>query len=401
MFIDFFHQLRDGGVPVSVKEFLAFLEALDKRVIGPDAEGFYFLARITLVKDERFLDPFDKVFAHFFHGAEKYVAFKLGEIPDEWMKDGLSRAFSEEELAEIEAMGGLEALMEAFRQRWEEQDGAHHGGNKWIGTGGTSPFGSGGASPEGIRIGQEGQRRGRAVKVWEQRQYQALTGDVKLNIRNIKMAMRRLRVFTREGVPDELDLEGTVRQVGRTGALLDILMRPSRRNRVKVLLFIDIGGSMDPHVRQCEQLFSSARAEFKRLETFYFHNCIYESMWREEHRWEGKTKTFDILHKYNRDYRVIVIGDASMSPYELMQVGGSVDHFNDEPGVVWLSRLKETFPHLVWLNPEPEDQWQYVESIKMIRQIFDGHMYPLTLNGLGSAMDLLRRRHKTQTHLLQ
>jgi len=401
MFIDFFHQLRDGGVPVSVKEFLVFLEALDKRVIGPDAEGFYFLARITLVKDERFLDPFDKVFAHFFHGAEKYVAFKLGEIPDEWMKDGLSRAFSEEELAEIEAMGGLEALMEAFRQRWEEQDGAHHGGNKWIGTGGTSPFGSGGASPEGIRIGQEGQRRGRAVKVWEQRQYQALTGDVKLNIRNIKMAMRRLRVFTREGVPDELDLEGTVRQVGRTGALLDILMRPSRRNRVKVLLFIDIGGSMDPHVRQCEQLFSSARAEFKRLETFYFHNCIYESMWREEHRWEGKTKTFDILHKYNRDYRVIVIGDASMSPYELMQVGGSVDHFNDEPGVVWLSRLKETFPHLVWLNPEPEDQWQYVESIKMIRQIFDGHMYPLTLNGLGSAMDLLRRRHKTHTHLLQ
>ena len=401
MFIDFFHQLRDGGVPVSVKEFLAFLEALDKRVIGPDAEGFYFLARITLVKDERFLDPFDKVFAHFFHGAEKYVAFKLGEIPDEWMKDGLSRAFSEEELAEIEAMGGLEALMEAFRQRWEEQEGAHHGGNKWIGTGGTSPFGSGGASPEGIRIGQEGQRRGRAVKVWEQRQYQALTGDVKLNIRNIKMAMRRLRVFTREGVPDELDLEGTVRQVGRTGALLDILMRPSRRNRVKVLLFIDIGGSMDPHVRQCEQLFSSARAEFKRLETFYFHNCIYESMWREEHRWEGKTKTFDILHKYNRDYRVIVIGDASMSPYELMQVGGSVDHFNDEPGAVWLSRLKETFPHLVWLNPEPEDQWQYVESIKMIRQIFDGHMYPLTLNGLGSAMDLLRRRHKTHTHLLQ
>ncbi len=400
MFIDFFHQLRDGGVPVSVKEFLAFLEALDKRVIGPDAEGFYFLARITLVKDERFLDPFDKVFAHFFHGAEKYVAFKLGEIPDEWMKDGLSRAFSEEELAEIEAMGGLEALMEAFRQRWEEQDGAHHGGNKWIGTGGTSPFGSGGASPEGIRIGQEGQRRGRAVKVWEQRQYQALTGDVKLNLRNIKMAIRRLRVFTREGVPDELDLEGTVRQVGRTGALLDILMRPSRRNRVKVLLFIDIGGSMDPHVRQCEQLFSSARAEFKRLETFYFHNCIYESMWREEHRWEGKTKTFDILHKYNRDYRVIVIGDASMSPYELMQVGGSVDHFNDEPGVVWLSRLKETFPHLVWLNPEPEDQWQYVESIKMIRQILDCHMYPLTLNGLGSAMDLLRRRHKTHTQLL-
>ena len=401
MFIDFFHQLRDGGVPVSVKEFLAFLEALEKRVIGPDAEGFYFLARITLVKDERFLDPFDKVFAHFFHGAQKYVALKLGEIPEEWMKDGLSRAFSEEELAEIEAMGGLEALMEAFRQRWEEQDGAHHGGNKWIGTGGTSPFGSGGASPEGIRIGEEGQRRGRAVKVWEQRQYKALTGDAKLNLRNIKMSIRRLRVFTREGVPDELDLEGTIRRVGWTGAMLDILMRPSRRNRVKVLLFIDIGGSMDPHVRLCEQLFSSARAEFKQLEVFYFHNCIYESMWREEHRWEGKTKTFDVLHKYNRDYRVIVVGDASMSPYELMQVGGSVDHFNDEPGVVWLSRLKETFSHLVWLNPEPEDQWQYVESIKMIRQIFDGHMYPLTLNGLGSAMDLLRRRHKTHTHLLQ
>jgi uncharacterized protein with von Willebrand factor type A (vWA) domain len=395
MFITFFQELREAGVPVSVKEFLAFLEGLQRRVIDPDAEAFYFLARTALVKDERFLDAFDQVFAQFFKGAEKAVLLKIGEIPEEWLKDGLSRAFTEEELKEIQALGGLEALLEAFRRRREEQDGEHHGGNKWIGTGGTSPFGSGGAHPEGVRVGNQGQRRKSAVKVWEQRSYKGLSGDVQLNTRNIKMALRRLRVFTREGNPDELDLDGTIRRLGWTGAMLDVLMQPSRRNRVKVLLFLDIGGSMDPYVRQCEQLFSSARAAFKHLETFYFHNCVYESVWRDEHRWEGKLKTFEILHKYNRDYRVILVGDASMSPYELLQAGGSVDHFNDEAGVVWLQRLKESFPHLVWLNPEPEDQWEYVESTRIIRRLVEGRMYPLTLNGLASAMDLLRKKHKS------
>ena len=295
MFIDFFQQLREGGVPVSVKEFLAFLEGLHRRVIDPDAEAFYFLARTALVKDERFLDAFDKVFAHFFQGAEKAVFLKIGEIPEEWLKNGVSRAFSAEELQKIEALGGLDALLEAFRKRFEEQDKEHHGGNKWIGTGGTSPFGSGGANPEGVRVGNQGQRRKSAVKVWEQRQYKGLSGDVQLNTRNIKMALRRLRVFTREGDPDELDLDGTIRRLGWTGAMIDVLMQHSPRNRVKVLLFLDIGGSMDPYVRQCEQLFSSARAAFKHLETFYFHNCLYESVWRDEHRWEGKLQTFHIL----------------------------------------------------------------------------------------------------------
>ena len=400
MFIDFFLQLKEAAIPVSVREYLVFLEALDRRVIESDAEGFYYLARTALVKDERFLDPFDQVFAHYFKGAEKSVLLNIGEIPEEWLKSGLDRMFTDDEMAEIEAMGGFEALMEAFQQRWQDQDGEHHGGNKWIGTGGTSPFGSGGANPEGIRIGNEGPRRRRAVKVWEQRNYKSLSSDVTLNTRNIKMAMKRLRVFTREGAEDELDLDETIRRGGWTGIMLDIAMRPTRRNRVKVLLFLDIGGSMDPHVRRCEQLFSSAKNEFKHLEVFYFHNCIYEAVWQEAHRWEGKVKTFDILHKYNSDYRVIIVGDASMSPYEVLQVGGSVDHFNDEPGITWLTRIKEAYPHLVWLNPEPEEQWKYTDSIQIIRQLIEGRMHPLTLDGLGTAMDSLRKKYKSHGMIL-
>lgn len=392
MFVDFFYILRDAGVPVSTKEFLGFLSAMEHRVIDPDVDDFYFLARSTLVKDERFFDPFDKAFAHFFKGAEKFMAMAALDIPEEWMKNAMESMFTPEEMAEIEALGGFEALMKTFQDRMEEQDGEHHGGNRWIGTGGKSPFGSGGYNPEGVRVGDKGKRQGRAVKVWEQRRYQQLAGDVTINTRNIKMALKRLRTFTREGNPDELDIDGTIRETVRRGVMYDVEMRPSRRNNVKILLFIDIGGSMTPHVKRCEQLFSSARTEFKHLETFYFHNCIYENVWREEHRWEGKTKTFDILHKYNRDYRVIIVGDASMSPYEILQVGGSVDHFNDEPGVAWLTRIKETFPHLVWLNPEPKGDWSYTESIRIINALFDGHMYPLTLDGLGEAMNLLRRQ---------
>ncbi len=392
MFVDFFYLLREAGVPVSTKEFLGFLAAMQARVIEPDVDQFYYLARSTLVKDERFFDPFDKAFAHFFRGAEKFIALTALDVPEEWLKANLEPIFTPEELEEIQALGGWEEILRTFRERLAEQEGEHHGGDKWIGTGGRSPYGSGGYNPEGIRIGETGQRRGRAVKVWEQRNYQSLAGNVTLNTRNIKMALRRLRTFTREGVPDELDIDRTIKETARRGVMYDVEMRPARRNNVKVLLFFDIGGSMTPHVKHCEQLFSSARGEFKHLETFYFHNCIYEQVWKDEHRWEGKTKTFEILHKFNRDYRVIIVGDAAMSPYELLQVGGSVDHFNDEPGLAWLTRLKETFPRSVWLNPEPEGDWRFTESIRLINALFQGRMYPLTLDGLGAAMDVLRRK---------
>jgi len=392
MFVDFFYILREAGVPVSTKEFLGFLAAMDKRVIEPDVDEFYYLARSTLVKDERFFDPFDKAFAHFFKGAEKFVALRTADIPDEWLKANLERLFTPEEIEQIKALGGWEEVLRKFQERLAEQDGEHHGGAKWIGTGGKSPYGSGGMNPEGVRVGETGERQGKAVKVWEERQYQSLAGDVQLNTRNIKMALRRLRLFTREGADDELDIDETIRETARNGMMLDVEMRPSRKNRIKVLLFFDIGGSMSPHVRRCEQLFSSARLEFKHLETFYFHNCIYEHVWRDEYRFENKVKTFDLLHKYNRDYRVIVVGDASMSPYELVQVGGSVDHFNDEPGTHWLQRIRESFPHSVWLNPEPQAEWSYVESIRLINEVFEKNMYPLTLDGLTDAMNLLRRR---------
>ena len=401
MFVDFFYTLRDAGVPTTAKEFLGFLEAMDKRVIDPDVDDFYFLARTTLVKDERYIDAFDKAFTHFFKGAEKFLALSLKEIPEEWMRGALEKLFTEEEIAQIKSLGGWEAVMEAFRERLESQDKAHHGGNRQIGTGGTSPFGSGGYNPEGIRVGSEGRRQGKAIKVWEQRNYQQLAHDVTLNTRNIKLALKRLRHFTREGVEDELDIDRTIRETARNGAMFDIFMRPTRRNRIKVLLFFDIGGSMAPHIKSCEQLFSSARSEFKHLETFYFHNCIYESVWREEGRWEGKVKTFDIIHKYNKDYRIVIVGDATMSPYELLQVGGSIDHFNDEPGMTWLTRLREAFPHSVWLNPEPDSEWRYVETIKMINTIFEERMFPLTLDGLVEAMDLLRRKRGAPTVTLQ
>ena len=393
MFLNFFYDLREAGVPVSVKEYVGFLDAMEARVIEADVDEFYYLSRAVLVKDERHFDSFDRAFAHFFQGAEKRFTQALKDIPEEWLKDALERIFSKEELAELKAMESWEDILETFVKRLEEQQEAHHGGGKWIGTGGTSPFGSGGANPAGIRVGSEGGRRGQAVKVWEQRRYKALSGDEALHTRNIKMALKRLRLFAREGLADELDLVGTIRMAAKNGALLDVEMRPERKNRVKILLFFDIGGSMAPYVKRCEQLFSSARAEFKHLETFFFHNCLYEQVWKEEHRWEGRLNTLDILHKYNGDYRVIVVGDAAMSPYELLQAGGSVDHFNPEPGVIWLKRLRESFPHSVWINPEPRDSWAAVESTHIIQQIFENRMFPLTLAGLGGAMKTLRRRN--------
>lgn len=392
MFVDFFYTLRSAGVPVSVKEFLALLSGLERRVIGPDSEQFYYLARTALVKDERHFDAFDRAFAHFFEGARELGALPVADIPEEWLRGELGRHLSEEEMQQLQAAESLEALLRTFAERLGEQDSAHHGGNRWVGTGGTSPYGSGGYNPAGVRVGEQGRRQSRAAKVWEQRRYRSLSGEVSLNTRNIKMALKRLRRFTREGAPEELDVDGTIRNTVRDGVMYDVAMRPARRNRVKVLLFFDIGGSMDAHVRRCEQLFASARAEFRHLETYYFHNCIYEHVWKDEHRWEGRHPTFDLLHTYNRDWRVIVVGDAAMSPYELLQAGGSIDHFNPEPGLTWLQRLRQAFPHSVWLNPEPEHEWPHVESIRLVRQAFEGHMYPLTLDGLGEAMDTLRRQ---------
>jgi len=399
MFVDFFESLRDVGVPVTLREYLGFLGALEKRVIPPEADAFYYLARTALVKDERFFDAFDKAFAHFFKGAEKFFVLGIDEIPPEWLNGPLKRIFSEEELERIMGKGGWQALLAAMQKLREEQQGRHEGGNRYIGTGGTSPYGQGGQARDGAKVGDEEaeERKKRGIRAWEKREYKQLAKDVTINTRNIKLALKRLRRFTREGVPDELDIDGTIRETARNGAMFDVEMRPQRKNRVKVLLMFDIGGSMTPHVKRCEQLFYSSRTEFKNLETFYFHNCIYENLWRDDSRWGDKIKTYDILHKYNSDYRVIIVGDASMSPYEVLQVGGSVDHFNDEPGMNWLLRLKESFPHLVWLNPEPQDQWEYVESINMIRGLFDNRMYPLTLDGLHQAMTLLRRSAHTPT----
>ncbi|MBI4083011.1 MAG: VWA domain-containing protein [Candidatus Lambdaproteobacteria bacterium] len=391
MFQDFFYQLREGGVPVTLKEYLAFLGALDQRVIEPDVEQFYFLARTALVKDERFFDAFDKTFGAFFKGIEKFFSLKVEEIPREWLDGPLRRLFSAEELAKIKAQGSWKALMEAFVKMREEQQARHQGGNRRIGTGGKAPFGQAGMNPRGLRAGEEGKRLEQGIKVWEKREYQNLSAETHINTRNIKLVLKRLRRFTREGADEELDIDGTIRETARNGAMFDVEMRPSRKNRVKVLLFFDIGGSMAPHIKRCEQLFTSSRTEFKHLETYYFHNCIYEFVWRDSEKGGGKLKTYDILHKFNRDYRVIIVGDASMSPYEIMQVGGSVDHFNDEPGINWLTRLRDSFPHMVWLNPEPPEQWEFVESIGMIRTFFGHRMYPLTLDGLHQAMTLLRR----------
>ncbi len=386
------YTLRDAGVPVTPKEFVGLLDALDARVIKPNAEQFYHLSRLCLVKDERYFDAFDKAFAHFFEGAEKFTAIKA-QIPKEWTRDaGLEKLFSKEEIQKIKDLGGWDALMKAFEERLKEQRKRHQGGSKWIGTGGTSPFGSGGYNPAGIRVGDAGKRQGRATKVWEQRHYAPLAGNTTLNTRNIKMSLRRLRTFTREGRASELDVDATIRETSRRGAMLDVVMRPARRNNVKVLLFFDAGGSMTPHIRHCEQLFSSARTEMKRLETFYFHNCVYGRVWQDEHRWEKRLRTWDILHKYNADHRVIIVGDAAMSPYELLQVGGAVDHFNDETGVAWLKRLREKFPYLVWLNPEPVNDWPLVDSTRIIQSVLPGCMLPLTLEGLGQAIHALKRQ---------
>jgi hypothetical protein len=384
---DFFFKLKQGGVPVSIKEFLTLIEALRKHVIGGSLDEFYYLARVTLVKDEAHFDRYDRVFAAYFRGITELPPDLLAQIPEEWLRRQAELMLSEEDKALIQKLGGFEALMETLRKRLEEQRGRHQGGSKWIGTAGTSPFGAYGYNPEGVRIGQEGSRSRRAVKVWDQREYRNLDDSVELGTRNIKIALRRLRRFAREGAPDELDLDDTIRSTARNAGWLDLKMVPERHNAVKVLLFLDAGGSMDDHIRVCEELFSAARSEFKHLEYFYFHNFIYERVWKDNRRRHTeKLGTFQLMHTYGHDYKMIFVGDATMSPYEIAYPGGSVEHNNEEPGAVWLQRLLDIYSHAVWLNPQPEDRWGYYDSIGMVRELMGDRMYPLTLGGLEAAM---------------
>src|SRR6516162_1304922 len=391
MFATFFHELKAAGLPVTLREYLTLMEAMEKDLADRRVESFYYLSRAALVKDERNLDKFDRVFGHVFKGLDLVADALAAEIPIEWLKKLTEKYLTEEEKKQIEAMGGLEKLLETLRARIAEQRGRHQGGKKWIGTAGTSPFGAYGYNPEGIRIGQDGNRNFRAVKVWDKREFKDLDGDVELGTRNIKVALRRLRKFARTGAPDELDLDTTIKETANHG-YLDVYMRPERRNAVKVLVFFDIGGSMDSHVEQVEELFSAAKSEFKHMEYFYFHNCLYEGVWKQnKRRFTDRTPTWDVLHKYPHDYKLVFVGDASMSPYEIMVPGGSVEHVNEEAGSVWLERIVRTYPHAVWLNPVAQRHWDYSESTTIIRRIFSQRMYPITIEGLENAMKELVR----------
>ena len=391
MFLSFLDQLRAAGIPASLKEHLTLLEALDREVIERRPEDFYYLARATYVKDEGLLDRFDQVFAKSFKGLETTNGTGQAAIPEEWLRAVAEKYLSPEEMAAIESLGSWDEIMETLRKRLEEQQGRHQGGSKWIGTGGTSPYGNSGYNPEGVRIGGESRHK-RAIKVWDQRAFRNLDNTRELGTRNIKLALRRLRRFAREGAADELDLDATIAGTARQG-WLDIHLRPERHNAVKLLLLLDVGGSMDPFVTLCEELFSAATGEFKNLEFFYFHNCPYEGLWKDNRRRSTeRTPTWDILHKYGHDYKLVLVGDASMSPYEITHPGGSVEHMNEEAGALWMQRLTGTYPAAVWLNPLPEAQWDYSSSVRLIRQLMADRMYPLTLGGLDAAMRELGRK---------
>ncbi|MEN9775559.1 MAG: hypothetical protein RL322_2629 [Pseudomonadota bacterium] len=386
MLIDFFLHLRKAKLPVSIKEYLMLIEALDKGVIGPSIDEFYSLSRATLVKDERNFDKFDKAFGVYFRGVQALPGIDL-DLPLEWLQRQFQREFTPEEKAAIEALGGLDKLLERLRELLEQQKGRHEGGNRWIGTNGTSPFGNGGFNPAGIRIGGPSGGQRTAVKVWEQRAYRDYDDEVEIGTRNIKIALRRLRKFAREGAQEELDLDDTIASTARNAGYLDIRMVPERHNTIKVLMLLDVGGTMDDHIKQTEELFSAAKSEFKHLEFYYFHNCVYDYVWRNNRRRHAERfATLDILRKYNADYRLIFVGDATMSPYEILQPGGSVEYNNEEPGAVWLQRLVERFPKFAWLNPEPQGVWEYRQSIGVIRQLMQSKMYPITLQGLERAM---------------
>ncbi|MEM9616772.1 MAG: VWA domain-containing protein [Pseudomonadota bacterium] len=391
MFTKFFHELKSAGLPVSLREYLTLMQAMDADLASRKVEDFYYLSRSSLVKDERNLDKFDRVFAHVFKGIESVAESVEAEIPEDWLKILTEKYFTEEEKKEIEALGGWDKLMETLKKRLDEQEKRHQGGNKWIGTGGTSPFGSGGYNPEGVRIGNEGKRQGRAVKVWEKRDYKNLDDSIELGTRNIKIALRKLRRFARQGAPDEFDIDSTIDATARAG-YLNIKMRPERRNTIKVLIFFDAGGSMDPFVKTCEELFSAARTEFKHMEYFYFHNCLYDYVWKDNRRrWTEKIPTWEILHKYPHDYKVIFVGDASMSPYEITVPGGAVEYFNEEPGALWLKRVTDIYESAVWLNPVARRSWEYVPSISLMRELLGDRMFPLTLSGIEQAMSELKR----------
>ncbi len=390
MFIGFFMELRKARVPVTLREYLTLIEGMEKHVAGTSVEDFYHLSRTCLVKDERNLDKFDRVFGQVFKGLEPAEEV-IVEIPEEWLRLMAERLLTQEEKDRIEAMGGWDKLMETLRQRLAEQNKRHEGGNKWIGTAGTSPYGTDGYNPEGVRMGQEKNRHNKAVKVWDRREFKNLDDTVELGTRNIKMALRRLRRFARSGAPVELDLPNTIRDTARKG-YLDLQMMPERHNAVKVLLFLDAGGSMEPFVRLCEELFSAARSEFKHLEQFYFHNCLYEGVWRDNRRrYDEVTPTWEVLHTYGNDYRVVFVGDASMSPYEITVPGASVEHMNEEAGAVWMQRILTVYPHAVWLNPTEEKWWDHTPSIHILQNLMGGRMYPLTLEGLDKAMRELTR----------
>ncbi|HEX8364389.1 MAG TPA: VWA domain-containing protein [Allosphingosinicella sp.] len=392
MFFSFVDELRAAGIPASIKEHLLLLEALDAEVIRATPEQFYFLARATFVKDETLLDRFDQVFGKVFKGLETTYQTDAVELPEEWLRKVAELYLTPEQMAEIQSLGSWEEIMETLKKRLEEQQGRHQGGSKWIGTGGTSPFGAYGYNPEGVRIGQESGRNRSAIKVWDNREFRNLDASKELGTRNIKIALRRLRRFAREGAADELDLDGTIDGTARKG-WLDIRMRPERHNAVKLLLFLDVGGSMDPFVTLCEELFSAATSEFKNLEFFYFHNCPYESVWKDNRRrFSERTPTWDVLHKFGHDYKLIFVGDAAMSPYEITHAGGSVEHYNEEAGATWLKRMANTYPSAVWLNPTPEQYWNYSASTRIVQELMQDRMYPLTLEGLDDAMRTLSRK---------
>jgi uncharacterized protein with von Willebrand factor type A (vWA) domain len=391
MLISFFQALKRAGIPISIKELLDLILALKNHLAFANTDEFYFLSRTILVKDEKYFDRFDQAFGYYYSDLESLEDIIEAMIPEDWLRQEFSKQLSEEDKAKIESLGGLERLIEEFKKRLEEQKDRHQGGSKWIGTGGTSPFGHGGYHPEGIRIGGESHNQ-KAVKVWEKRSFKNLDDSVELGTRDIKLALRRLRKFARSGAEEELDMDSTIRSTAKNAGLLDIKMVPERHNFAKVLLFFDVGGSMDSHIKICEEMFAAARSEFKHMEYFYFHNFIYESVWCDnKRRHSERLQLHDIMHRYSSDYNIVFVGDASMSPYEIMQPGGSVEHWNAEAGVAWMRRLKESYQKIIWINPLPADEWPYTQSIDMTNHLVDGHMYPLTVKGLEEGMGYLSK----------
>ena len=390
MLIKFFMTLKEERLPVSFTELFTLLECLKKNIIFGNVDDFYHLSRLCLIKDEKNFDKFDRAFAKYFENVEILDELSSHEIPNEWLRKQLESMLTDEEKAKIEALGGLDKLMEEFKKRMEEQNKRHQGGNKWVGTGGTSPFGAYGYNPEGIRIGQQEGRSGRAVKVWDRRNYRDLDDSVELGTRNLKLALRRLRKFARTGTAEELDLDNTISSTAKNAGLLDIKMIPERHNAVKVLLFFDVGGSMDPHVKTCEELFSAARSEFKHLKYYYFHNFLYESVWTKSYRRHAETTPiFEVMNKYSKDYKVIFVGDATMAPYEITHTGGSIEHYNEEAGAIWMRRMSESFDNMVWINPTPKDYWEHSYSIEIVKELLEDKMFPLTVKGLEGAMGSL------------